>query len=386
MATAHVVSGAHIASQAPQVDDSIRFAPGLMMMEFVTVFFPLIEAYQARYHRNVTITALDEWEKNRLADGSLSSDSLKPTSTLNKSDKQGRRDLYSMQHLEKTLSEDVSDLLQFAATKEFTGENIVFLTQIRDWKRCWHQESTMKTHMSREAKRRLYNNAAEIFFSSVCLQTAQFPVNVEHRVYVALEQLFRAQSTPIQRSDVTPFADDVTSPSGSTRHGSHPPFTLGHQASDEELVNSDYFVPDSNVPPNFNGTVFDRAEASVKYMVFTNTWVRYAANHPQLGDPVLTLAIVTLIQLRRRVCEAALMAPVRPVASSRPSARKHNTRGERVCESTLVPNLDINLLILACYDCLASKISLMRLDTFKPAGSYRFSISQAIFLAVEPCG
>ena len=29
------------------------------------------------------------------------------------------------------------------------------------------------------------------------------------------------------------------------------------------------------LPDAFDATVFDRAERSVKYMVFTNTWVRY---------------------------------------------------------------------------------------------------------------
>ena len=245
-----------------------------MMMEFVTVFFPLWEAYEARFQRKVTLSALQEWEKNRTDNGSLGSDSLKQS--FSQSERQEKRDMYSMQSLEKTLANDSTDLLQFAATKEFTGENIVFLTQVRDWKRAWDSVSGGKEGMSLESKRKLYNNAAEIFFSSVCLQTAQFPVNIESKIYFALEQLFRSESCPMQKATATPFADDATTYFNYPQQKSKLPSSSVPSAKDEEAGIVGYpFSIGSNIPAAFDGTVFDRAEASVKYMVFTNTWVRY---------------------------------------------------------------------------------------------------------------
>lgn len=250
----------------------LRFAPGLIMMQFTTIFFPLWEAYESRYHRKLTIAALDEWEKKRSAAKSVGGDTLKQSSSISQIEKQERRDMYSMQSLERTLSQDAMPLLQFAATKEFTGENIIFLTQVRDWKRAWNQARDASGTVKPEAQRTLYNRAAELFFSNVCLLTAQFPVNIESKVYVALERTFR-QEMPlaIKKSVITPFADDVHLIDGSTSSVHAPAFELGRQ--DEEAV-SLAETATANIPRGFDGTAFDSAEASVKYMVLTNTWAR----------------------------------------------------------------------------------------------------------------
>ncbi|KAI9818336.1 MAG: hypothetical protein M1826_001398 [Phylliscum demangeonii] len=265
------------------------FAPGIMMMEFVTIFFPLMEAYRARYRRKITIPALEEWEKTRAAAAaaaaSMSCDSLKHSSTLSQ-ETTGRRDAYSMQALEKTLATDATDLLQFAATKEFTGENIVFLTQVRDWKRLWAQAGLAQADLSLDARRRMYHHGAEIFFSSVCMQTAHFPVNIEGRIYSGLERVFSLPSrAAVHKADVAPFADDITRFSGMSaakeaRSLPAPSAPIRTTPTDEEagvarLATTTTTTNDLSIPADFNGAVFDRAEASVKYMVFTNTWVRY---------------------------------------------------------------------------------------------------------------
>ncbi len=253
------------------------------MMQFVTVFFPLIEAYEARFRRKLTLSALDEWEKSRNKGGSLSSDSLRRTSSLNQAEKQERRDMYGMHALERTLSSDSSSLLEFAATREFTGENIIFLNQVRDWKKLWDQVHAGPGRMSPDNQRMLYNKAAELFFGSVCLLTAQFPVNIESKVYVALEKMFRRDASGnLQKSIVTPFADDFNSGSDSSLpslpSAAAEKIGIACTTVDEEApaVNACPLL-NANIPRGFDRRIFDGAEASVKYMVFTNTWARYVA-------------------------------------------------------------------------------------------------------------
>ena len=233
-------------------------------MQFVTVFFPLWEAYEVRYRRKVTLSALEEWEKSREKNGSLSSDSLKQTSSFGNVEKQEKRDMYGMNALDRTLSQDSTALLEFAATKEFTGENIIFLNQVRDWKRLWEEAAAATGALSIEARATLYVKAAELFFNNVCLLTAQFPVNIESKVYVNLEQLFK-QEAPIsvQKSIVTPFDDDF----GRIGHGPGRTDVEAVPAMTPPIIGT-------TIPRDFDESVFDSAEASVKYMVLTNTWSR----------------------------------------------------------------------------------------------------------------
>ena len=233
-------------------------------MQFVTVFFPLWEAYEVRYRRKVTLSALDEWEKSREKNGSLSSDSLKQTSSFGNVEKQEKRDMYGMNALERTLSQDSTALLEFAATKEFTGENIIFLNQVRDWKRLWEEAAAATGALSDDARTMLYVKAAELFFNNVCLLTAQFPVNIESKVYVNLEKLFK-QEAPIsaQKSVVAPFDDDI----GRVGHGPGRTDVEAVPAMTPPIIGD-------TIPRDFDETVFDGAEASVKYMVLTNTWSR----------------------------------------------------------------------------------------------------------------
>jgi hypothetical protein len=248
-------------------------------MEFVTVFFPLLEAYEARYLRKLNLSALDDWEKRRNDTTSLSSDSLKHTSSIGHAEKHGGRDMYSMQSLERVLAQDPTDLLHFAATKEFTGENIVFLTEVRDWKRAWDRAAASeKQFVGAESQQRLYRQAAELFLNNVCLLTAQFPVNIESKIYVALEKVFRPDTSAAaayaqSKSVVTPFDDRPSPASQTSLTGGQRKAGLG--AKEAAATVRESCVSSVDIPRGFDRGVFDAAEASVKYMVLTNTWSRY---------------------------------------------------------------------------------------------------------------
>ncbi|KAI9697401.1 MAG: hypothetical protein M1836_004679 [Candelina mexicana] len=255
------------------------FAPGLMVMEFVTLYFPLMEAFQNKGFQQSTLAAIEDWERKRTNIGgvdSLESESTARNSTVADSTlSKKKNDMYSMQALEKALELNAAELLKFAAMKEFTGENIVFLTQVRDFKSSWDR-SIKKGTLDSDMKRHLYNIAYDIFAKNVSLQTSQFPVNIEGKIYFALETMFpQVPGSPKSENIATPFNDDVQlveSESWSGKFGGKVRPRYFETTSEEHIVDRSSERP---IPQSFDEHVFDRAEASVKYMVFTNTWVRF---------------------------------------------------------------------------------------------------------------
>ena len=180
--------------------------------------------------------------------------------------------MYTMQALENTLAGDSSALLHYAATKQFTGENIVFLTQVGDWKRSWTRHYPTP---SPEAKSSLFLAAAEMFTQSVSLQTSAFPVNIESRIYNDLEAIFGQSKSASSSAAATPFADDAfLLPTWTQPANNDVQMKDGSKVSVSSVVETGA----ANVPVGFNEKVFDQAEKSVRYMVFTNTWPRYAVS------------------------------------------------------------------------------------------------------------
>ncbi|KAI9773048.1 MAG: hypothetical protein M1840_008168 [Geoglossum simile] len=259
---------------------AVWFAPGLMMMESVSIFFPLIEVYQAKKFRASTEAAIDEWEKKR--QGLTTADSSGRTIAISHTSSTTRKkpDMYSMQALEKCLATDPTELLRWAAMKEFTGENIVFLTQVRDWKAGWLRLAK-KGNLTPEARSQLYNEGADIFAQTVSLQTSPFPVNLESKAYFDLEAMFGRRTGTSSSNDsdiITPFAHAFASDSQSFTTVSQ------HQTKSNS---QEYIVPmsawEQQVPDGFDEHVFDAAEKSVRYMVFTNTWAKFCDSRETLS-------------------------------------------------------------------------------------------------------
>ena len=247
------------------------------------VFFPLLEVYQSSKSRQTTMTAIEEWEKNRHVLESVESNSTRLPSSVVDSESNRRSERYNMQALERALEVNHSDLLEYAATREFTGENILFLTRIRDWKDAWARAASPLGVLSLEATRQLFDEACDIFASSISLQTAQFPINIESKIYFALHALLGSDPPSSPSSVVTPFAS--SSLHGIRKTGTSTPnvCTVSHEPKQDYGFSSmgvagtapTPFCASLAVPHGFDGHVFDRAERSVKYMVFTNTWIRY---------------------------------------------------------------------------------------------------------------
>lgn len=230
------------------------------------ILFPLLEIYQSKSDRKATAAAIADWETKGHDLDSLQS---KNGSTEN-ADHPSKASLYNMTALERALEKNPRDLLEFAATKQFTGENIVFLTRVRAWKEHWVRAALVKSPMSLESKSRLYEAGKEIFDRNISLHTSQFPINLESKVYQDLASIFGSSAPSSLTSIISPFTElwEKTEMKNS-KVGFEEIIRLDERTkpgmSEETLA----------TPYGFDGQVFDKAERSIKYMVFTNTWGRY---------------------------------------------------------------------------------------------------------------
>lgn len=243
------------------------------MMEFVTIFFTLLEVYRSSRERRAISAAIADWERRTHGFDSIQSSLLQhPSKSESDSERSqsNKADLCNMQALERALESNPRDLLEFAATKQFTGENIVFLTRVRAWKERWNRVTSAKTLISFESKSKLYEAGKDLFDRNISLHTAQFPINLESKIYRSLEAIFGSNLPCEARSIITPFTEFLTAKRESKAAGFED-ITLS-AAVDNSKASADKVLA---LPYGFDGDVFDLAERSIKYMVLTNTWARY---------------------------------------------------------------------------------------------------------------
>jgi hypothetical protein len=261
------------------------------MMQFVSIFFPLLDVYKLKSLER-------KFGRNRDSAHNQSAEGERPQNP------------YSMATLELQLAKNPHHLLYWAYTKEFTAENILFLTAVRDFKRRWEQVAKHIENLSTVQLRERYEEAAVIYFKLVNPITAKMNINIDSRTYSGLEQMFRGveyqpddstsssgSSTCYTESNVvTPWAD-VERPASASSHQSdenklisnhvdklYPlPVTEIHDKS--EASNDSTEAKEPSVPATFTLEVFDRAYEVVKNDVYLNTWVRYEARYSRPRSP-----------------------------------------------------------------------------------------------------
>lgn len=247
------------------VDDVIltvyRLAPGIIIMQAVTVFIPIYEEYSIGRLSPATLSALREWE-NRNASQSQSTLTPKSvrtqeTSSTESSTKSDGSRTFQMAALEQELAKDPTSLLHFAATRDFTAENIIFLMSVREWKaKCRiHGVSAM------------YEQAIEIYAHSISEKLAEFPINIEGVIRTRLDSIFgpavadfkTRQTDPY--NEVIPFAGPAVVPLSPLK-----------SPSESRIINKELYEENNQ---GINEKVFDAAERSIKYLVLTNTWRKF---------------------------------------------------------------------------------------------------------------
>jgi hypothetical protein len=279
-----------------------RLAPGIIVMQFVTIFFPIYEAYRSRTEARNVLGALEEWEDKRAAKA-VSSSSGKLTKSSESSSENSSRasmpdscwsiEMYGMAALETALIAEPNALLHFAATKDFTAESVIFLLQVQSWRAACENGSQKLADLPAQTRIQLHQMAVEIYTQSVSEKTAEFPINIEGPIRTQLDAVFKsALSASKERSGensvdpfnvVTPF--DNSNAESSTKLATIPLVReIGSSSSESRRSESEEDIsgietlaisPSRDLFECFDERVFDAAEKSIKYLVLTKTWRKF---------------------------------------------------------------------------------------------------------------
>ncbi|KAL8949094.1 MAG: hypothetical protein Q9222_004765 [Ikaeria aurantiellina] len=311
-----------------------------MAMEIVTLAFPIYQIIKHKRAARNTNRILAAFDQKKL-DESNSLDSITRSSLAAssvKSKPSGK--MYSMEALDACLAGNHDSLQIYASCMELNGENIIFLTKIIAFRQLCQQafHSTCSSSASfRRARNEMFRHALSIFVTLIHAQTASYPINIESPIYNRLDAIFgpatalvascktpsrtssfsAASSSKVtpwddpQDSDLTPAHSPVQSPTqefpsfpmrplskarlshkygGADGNGSseHIVGISESELGDEEGLgggNLDTAASSSEpdplegvkVPAEFDENVFDAAFASIKYMVWSETWQRFCA-------------------------------------------------------------------------------------------------------------
>lgn len=244
---------------------SFRFVPGLGAMEFIILFFPIIEIWEFKKRQR---KAREEPGHTKFSK-------------------------YSIAALELALRVDIDRLEEFAATKDFTGENIIFLKRVESWKEKWKlsEIKVRNGELPPLVLRSLYDTAEQIFNTLVHRESSDFPLNLEEDVYLPLDRVFGNSNPGFQKcssvpkfpgggkSIIAPFADDIVNARRMPGRGFREiQGSKGREYNDERPPTpprKNSVIMPLKLPMGFGSTVFDKAEFAVKQMVLTNTWIRY---------------------------------------------------------------------------------------------------------------
>lgn len=176
----------------------------------------------------------------------------------------------SMQALEFSIEHSIEPLIAWAASREFTAENTIFLREVRNFRKKW----SILTKVTTAQRKQMFNEASLIFFTLVNPFTAETPINIEYKIFKALQDVFaEVEFDPYMPRSETP---DARSPG--MRENVVCPWedTMSRPASIESNITTSSTASSSSiVPSHFDDTIFDAAFESIKYLVFTNTWPRY---------------------------------------------------------------------------------------------------------------
>lgn len=295
------------------------FSICIFFMEVFAIGFPIVDVLKGNKLHKETLNAIADWEKRQAAnsqDGTLAGDSslkspsaFSNTTTLKSSGEvtvvsktsfeSNKSDMLTMTALENALRTNAVPLLEFAALKDFSGENVSFLTHVADWRRYWF---TPKASTA-EHRRKQFVAAARIYSQFISLDYSEFPINISSKEMKRLHHVFSRAALVLHRAkrgsatsnisdSATPF-DHVLPDDVSDLPPDHRSFnseselhrtainldTLGRAnlraIQRMQDVYMDEVLAEIEIPDEFTEMVFDPAEKEIKYLVLTNTWPKF---------------------------------------------------------------------------------------------------------------
>lgn len=332
--------------------DPCRIALSIFVIEICTVFVP---CWQVRKHHNLrqeTLESIANWEskkrfgtKSETSSDKSSAPPLSPTSTkvgeytgfdswkklpglesgaTSQANLGGIPDdsVLTMAALEHVLDKNPEPLRQFSARRDFSGENIAFLTAVAEWKAALPQDFVSSRYdATPDAVRQQFTRALRIYTEFISPRDAEFPINIAWHDLRKLQGIFERAARSIAAGAsstvdaATPFADSeladfpkprpatpptqtqqkrhsrdsqthilsepTTPPPPGTAATGHIPLPVPATLPPSTTTPPPYPTADStplyegDIPAAFDAAVFDAAQASIKYLVLTNTWPKY---------------------------------------------------------------------------------------------------------------
>ncbi len=274
-----------------------RLAPGILVMQATTIFFPILEAFVSQRHGRKILSLIDDWQARHAHSGSnkrltADSTSYQESSSARTSSSSRKSQMYTMASLEKALAVNPRPLLVYAASKDFTAENIVFLMQVRRWRSTYAAAAGFNGRVTDEPRALLFASAVDIYTACVNTKTAEYPINVESSIRNTLDAIF---SRAVPEGKYTPKPDSgdfdrtvqrMTMDRESSTDSSDPIWDKGRTVSSSQKESMFGAHPGvaplgtsrARIPAEFDESVFEAAEKSIKYLVLTNTWWKFVSS------------------------------------------------------------------------------------------------------------
>ncbi|KAF2274769.1 uncharacterized protein EI97DRAFT_99695 [Westerdykella ornata] len=252
----------------------------LLMCQQVLILIPLFDTLRSQ-SRRASISSSTTCTSDLLTTDSISSATPSfckriPHVVVNKELKPKA----SMHALEFSIEHSIEPLISWAASREFTAENAIFLREVRNFKKKWGSLQVVTTAQ----RRQMYAEASLIFFTLVNPCTAETPINIDYKIFRTLQKTFEG----IEYDPYMPQGSGTTPLSPPVKENVVCPWEniLERPASLESTGNSSSASSIRNiVPSQFTEEVFDPAFESIKYLVFTNTWPRYVEAKLSKNNP-----------------------------------------------------------------------------------------------------
>ncbi|OOQ86855.1 hypothetical protein PEBR_19857 [Penicillium brasilianum] len=274
----------------------------IWIIEIFTVFLPCWEVMRHQSLRQETLDSIARWEvkvkSNNSENKSLNSETTMVESMMsgwkstNASIKTtGSRDsILTMSALEHVLERNPTPLQEFSALREFSGENIAFLTSLAEWKNSLptvlKDPTAPRDGSSKDLLREHFNRALHIYADFISVRHAEFPLNISSSDLKKLEDIFERPARLLygeerEADPVSPFDKFTFEPASPTVSAS------SEKGITNCIRNRVHYW--GEIPEQFDATVFQDAEASIKYLVLTNTWPKFIKDRRTSIDSFETL-------------------------------------------------------------------------------------------------
>ncbi|UKZ81774.1 hypothetical protein TrVFT333_009547 [Trichoderma virens FT-333] len=242
----------------------------ILMFEVFTVFVPVFQVFKFWLQQQKAAQLNEKWDNNHPPSPSSSENwifSSNSSSTKGKALDMFNEDLgdrfLTMSALEQVLNEDPRPLQEFSALRDFSGENIAFLTSVAKWKSAWAEK------LSTERNRESYNGALEIYIDYISPRDAEFPLNLASSELKRVENIFEKAARTVcgerQINPATLFDIEIAPFRCCETDG---PFELTSRVTPRTKY-------DGEIPEGFDLTIFDSIQSHIKYLVLTNTWPKF---------------------------------------------------------------------------------------------------------------